>query len=131
MFFRSSKSFRDRNLTCHNKGLSYLIYIYYFNIKIVFYCSQEENSSVTVMWTSFHAAEKKPEISTDGLHYGPSITSLVIMDSCTNKLFEFLNVVKLYQGFHERARHRFDYVEESFTISRSSVQIVLPPFLSC
>ena len=32
------------------------------------------------MWTSFHAAEKKPEISTDGLHYGPSITSLVMMD---------------------------------------------------
>jgi len=31
------------------------------------------------MWTSFNAAEKRPEMSTDGLHYGPSIRSLVIM----------------------------------------------------
>ena len=52
------------------------------------------------MWTSFHAAEKKPELSTDGLHYGPSITGLVITDLPTNKLFDFLVVVKLHRGFH-------------------------------
>ena len=29
------------------------------------------------MWSSFHAAKRKPESSTDGLHYGQPITTLV------------------------------------------------------
>ncbi|KAJ7390613.1 N-acetylneuraminate 9-O-acetyltransferase [Desmophyllum pertusum] len=36
----------------------------------------KDNSSVTVMWTSFNAAKKRPETSTDGLHYGEPITTL-------------------------------------------------------
>ncbi|KAM7442313.1 N-acetylneuraminate 9-O-acetyltransferase [Porites harrisoni] len=35
-----------------------------------------ENSSITVMWTSFYAASKRPEATSDGLHYGESITTL-------------------------------------------------------
>ena len=44
---------------------------------------------MTVMWASFHAAEKRPEISTDGLHYGPSIRSLVIM------VLEYIQIILL------------------------------------
>ena len=48
------------------------------SINIVVCFSPRENSSVTVMWSSYYAAKKKPETSTDGLHYGQSITTLVI-----------------------------------------------------
>lgn len=36
----------------------------------------QKNSSVTVMWASFSAAYKRPDASTDGLHYGKAITTL-------------------------------------------------------
>ena len=50
--------------------------IMYLQLSLCF--SPRENSSITVMWTSFYAASKRPEATSDGLHYGESITTLVI-----------------------------------------------------
>ena len=52
-----------------------------FSVLTISLCfSPRENSSITVMWTSFYAASKRPEATSDGLHYGESITTLVITD---------------------------------------------------
>ena len=70
----------NNNRVLHRTTLSQTIkldlLIMYLQLFLCF--SPRENSSVTVMWTSFYAASKRLEATSDGLHYGESITTLVI-----------------------------------------------------